>query len=210
MRGVEGLLCLLTDQIDGALMDTAGDQLKVISQMAVGFDNIDVAAATARGIPVGNTPGVLTDTSADFAFTLMLAAARRVVEGERYVKEGKWQTWSPTALMGHDIYQATLGIIGFGRIGREMAKRATGFDMRILVYSPSLDAKTAADMGVERRSMDEVLSESDFLSLHVPLTPDTHHMIGERELSLMKPTSILINTARGPVVDPHALYNAPR
>lgn len=208
VKGMDGLVCLLTDQIDGHLMDTAGEQLKVISQMAVGFDNVDTAAATQRRIPVGNTPGVLTDTTADFAFTLMVSAARRVVEGERYVKDGKWKTWGPTLLMGYDLWQATLGIVGFGRIGQGMAKRATGFDMRVLAYDPVADEDTAKELGVELRSFDDVLAESDFVSLHVPLMPETHHLIGEPELKAMKSTCVLVNSARGPVVDPKALHDA--
>lgn len=208
VKGVDGLVCLLTDQIDGDLMDAAGDQIKVISQMAVGFDNVDVAAATERGIPVGNTPGVLTDTTADFAFTLLVSAARRVAEGERYVKEGKWKTWGPTLLMGYDLWQGTLGIVGLGRIGQGMAKRASGFDMRILAYDPVADEATAKQFGVELRPLDEVLAESDFVSLHVPLMDETYHLIGERELKLMKSSCVLVNSSRGPVVDPKALYAA--
>jgi glyoxylate reductase len=208
VKGVDGLVCLLTDKINGELMDAAGDQIKVISQMAVGFDNVDTAAATERGIPVGNTPGVLTDTTADFAFTLMVSAARRVVEGEKYVKDGKWKTWGPTLLMGHDIHHATIGIIGFGRIGQGMARRASGFDMRILYYDPLVDDEVGRALGAEPRSLDEVLAESDFVSVHVPLIPETHHLIGEAELKKMKSSCVLVNSARGPVVDPKALYYA--
>jgi glyoxylate reductase len=208
VKGLDGLVCLLTDQVDAHLMDTAGDSLKVISQMAVGFDNIDIASATDRRIPVGHTPGVLTDTTADFAFTLLMAAGRRVVEGERFVKASKWKTWGPTLLMGHDIHSATLGIVGFGRIGQAVAKRASGFGMRILFYDPNFDEATAKALGAESRPLDEVLAEADFLSLHVLLTPETHHLISERELKLMKPTAVLINTSRGPVVDLKALYVA--
>lgn len=206
VQGVEGLVCLLTDRIDANLMDSAGDQLKVISQMAVGYDNIEVAAATERGIPIGNTPGVLTDSTADFAFTLLMAAARRVVEGEYYVKAGKWKTWGPTLFMGQDIHGATLGLLGFGRIAQAVAARAKGFGMRIIYYDHNPAVK-AMD-GTESRSLEEVLAESDFVSLHVPLTEATKHMISERELKQMKSSAILINTARGPVVDPAALYAA--
>ncbi len=136
VRGVDGLLCLLTDRIDGQLLDAAGPQLKVVSQHAVGFDNVDVAAATIRGIPVGNTPGILTDATADFAFALLLAAARRVVEGDRYTRSGQWRTWGPSLLLGPDVAGATLGIVGYGRIGQAVAKRARGFDMRILYLRP--------------------------------------------------------------------------
>lgn len=203
---VDGLLCLLTEKVDANLMDSAAN-LKVISQMAVGFDNIDVNAATERKLPVGHTPGVLTDTTADFAFALLMSAARRVVEGEKYVHAGKWQTWGPTLLMGQDIYGATLGIIGMGRIGRAMAKRASGFNMKI-IYADEYEVPASEGLNAERRSIDEVLQEADFLSLHTPLTPETKHLIGERALKLMKPTATLINTARGPIVDQAALFTA--
>ena len=206
--GLDGLVCLLTDPIDGRLMDAAGGSLRVISQMAVGFDNIDVAAATLRGIPVGNTPGVLTDTTADFAFTLLMAAARRIAEAERYVKDGKWVTWGPTLLMGQDIHSATLGLVGLGRIGRGMARRASGFGMRVVYSDPLVDEAEAEELGAELRELDELLAESDFVSLHVPLTPETTHLMGDREFQRMKPSAILINTARGPIVDPGALYRA--
>jgi glyoxylate reductase len=204
----EGLLSLLTDKIDANLIDQAGKPLKVISQMAVGFDNIDIAAATERGIPVGHTPGVLTDTTADFAFTLLMAAARRIVEGEYFVKKGLWITWDPTLLMGQDIHNATLGLIGFGRIGQGMASRASGFNMRTLCHDPWADMNAVRDLKVELGTMEEVLTEADFVSIHVPLLPETHHLISTDQLSIMKSTSILINTARGSVVDHDALYQA--
>lgn len=207
VRGVDGLLCLLTDKIDGELMDKAGPQLKVISNHAVGFDNIDVNAATARKIPVGNTPDVLTDATADFAFALMMAVARRIPEGERYVHDGKWKTWGPMTLLGVDIKGATLGLIGFGRIGKAVARRALGFDMRVIYYDPS-EKKPHRDRGATRVDFETLLEESDFISLHTPLTPDTRHMIDSEALSKMKPNAVLINTARGPVVDPEALYEA--
>lgn len=208
VQEVDGIVTLLTDQIDAKLMDTAGERLQVISQMAVGYDNVDIAAATERGIPVGHTPGVLTDTTADFAFALLMAAARRIVEGVAYVRQGRWQTWGPTLLMGSDIHRATLGLVGFGRIGQAMARRARGFDMRVLFHDPSAAPEVARRLDAEAVGFHELLRESDFLSLHVPLTDDTYHMIGTRELGLMQPTAILINTARGPVVDPQALYQA--
>jgi lactate dehydrogenase-like 2-hydroxyacid dehydrogenase len=210
VKGVKGLVCLLTDRVDAALMDAAGPGLSVISQMAVGYDNIDVTAATERGIPVGNTPGVLTETTADFAFALLMAAARRIVEGVAYVREGKWVTWGPTLLMGQDVHGATLGIIGFGRIGQEVARRARGFGMRVLFYDPSTRGQAGAALGAEKAPFAQVLAESDFLSLHVPLTEETRGMIGEAELKKMKRTVVLVNTARGPVVDPAALYHALR
>ncbi len=203
-----GLLCLLTDRIDARLMD-AGNRLKVISNMAVGYDNIDIAAASERGIPVGNTPGVLTQTTADFAFALLMAAARRIPEAGQYIKNGEWRTWHPTVLSGQDIFGATLGIVGFGRIGAAMAARAAGFNMRLLVNSRGATAEIAA-LGGEAVSLGRLLQESDFVSLHVPLTRETRHLIGKRELAMMKSTAILINTARGGVVDPAALYEALR
>lgn len=208
VKGKDGLVCLLTDRIDAGLMEAAGGQLRVISQMAVGVDNIDLQAATARSIPVGHTPGVLTDTTADFAFALLMAAARRIVEGDRYVKAGRWKTWGPTLLMGYDIHHATLGIIGFGRIGQAVARRAQGFDMRVLYHDPHASPESGERLGAKASSLDDLLTASDFVSLHVPLTPETEHMIGQRELKLMKPTAVLVNTARGSIVDPEALYRA--
>ena len=204
----EGLLCLLTDRVDAALLSRA-PRLRVVSTMAVGFDHVDLAACSERGIPVGNTPGVLTETSADLAFALLMTAARRVVEGVEYVKNGLWQTWSPTLLLGQDIFGATLGIVGFGRIGQAMARRAQGFGMRVLVcHSRSLPDDVLHAHQVERVSLETVVGESDFLSLHVPLTPATHHLINRDALSKMKRTAVLINTARGPVVDTEALCQA--
>jgi glyoxylate reductase len=207
VRGADGLLCLLTDKIDGGVMDEAGPQLKVISNHAVGFDNIDVNAATARKIPVGNTPDVLTDATADFAFALMMAVARRIPEGVRYVHDGKWKTWGPMTLLGVDIKGATLGLIGFGRIGQAVARRALGFDMRVLYFDPG-EKKPPRDLKATRVDFETLLEESDFISLHTPLTPDTYHLIDSEALSRMKPSAVLINTARGPVVDPEALYEA--
>ena len=203
----DGLVCLLTDRIDAQLMD-AGVGLKVISQVAVGYDNIDIAAAAARGIKVGNTPGVLTDATADFAFALLMAAARRIGEAIDYVRAGKWQTWGLTLLLGQEVQGATLGIVGMGRIGQAMAKRAAGFDMRILYFDHNRQPDVEQAYGAEYRAFDDLLREADYLSLHVNLTPETQGLIDGRALSLMKPTAILINTARGPIVDPNALYAA--
>ncbi|MCC6802192.1 MAG: D-glycerate dehydrogenase [Anaerolineae bacterium] len=208
VRAVDGILSMLTDRIDSALMDAAGSSLKVISQMAVGYDNIDVNAARQRGIVVGNTPGVLTETTADLAFALLLAAARRLQEGARYIQDGKWITWHPTTLLGHDVTGATLGIVGLGRIGTAVAQRAAGFDMRILAYGRHLSDEAAAQAGAQRVSLEELLSQSDFVSLHCPLTPETRHLINRETLAQMKPSAILINTTRGPVVDQTALYEA--
>ena len=207
VKGVDGLLCLLTDRVDSEVMDSAGKQLKVISNFAVGFDNIDIPAATARSIPVGNTPDVLTDATADFAFALLMAVARRIPEAERYVHDEKWKTWGPKLLLGVDIKGATLGLIGFGRIGQAVARRASGFDMRILYYDPNA-SKTNSELNATRVDFETLLRESDFISIHTPLTPDTHHLINAEALSKMKQNAVLINTARGPVVDPDALYEA--
>lgn len=207
VQGVDGLLCLLTDKVDGEVMDAAGEQLKVISNFAVGYDNIDVNAATARKLPVGNTPDVLTDATADFAFTLMLSAGRRVLEGDRYVRAGKWQTWGPMLLLGTEMRGSTLGLVGFGRIGKAMARRAVGFDMRVIYYDPS-EARQDQDVKATRVDFETLLEESDFISLHTPLTPDTHHLIDSEALSMMKPSAVLVNTSRGPVVDMDALYEA--
>lgn len=207
VKDKEGLLCLLTDHIDAALMD-ASPHLKVISQCAVGYDNIDVAAATQRGIRVGNTPGVLTDATADFTFTLLMAAARNVVAGADYVKAGKWKTWGLTLLLGQDIYGATLGIIGLGRIGQAVAKRARGFNMRVLYYDQVRLPQVEAELGVKYCELDELLAQSDFITLHVNLTPQTQGLIDAAAFAKMKSNAILINTARGPIVDPGALYDA--
>jgi glyoxylate reductase len=203
----EGLLCLLTDRIDAELMDAAPD-LKVISQCAVGYDNIDVPAATQRGILVGNTPGVLTEATADFAFTLLMAAARRVTEAYDYVRAGKWETWGLTVLLGQEVFGATLGIVGLGRIGQAVAKRARGFEMRPLYYDTKRQPEVEAEFGVEYRPFKQLLRESDYVTLHVNLTDETHGLIDAQAFSQMKPTAILINTSRGPVVDSQALYDA--
>ncbi len=208
-RDADGLLTLLTDKIDAALMDAA-PRLRVVSNCAVGFDNIDVPAATQRGIVVGNTPGVLTETTADFAFALLLAAARRVVEGDRFTRAGRWKTWGLTVLLGQDVYGATLGLIGLGRIGAAMARRARGFEMRVLYYDPVRREDLENALGLTYADLDTVLRESDFVSIHTPLTPATRHLINAATLAKMKRTAILVNTARGPIVDQAALYAALR
>ena len=209
VRDVDGLLPLLTDRIDANLMDAA-PRLKVISNMAVGYDNIDVPEATKRGIVVGNTPGVLTETTADMAFALLMAAARRVAEADAFTRKGRWKTWGPMVMLGQDIHRATLGIVGLGRIGTEIAKRAKGFNMKVLYYDEiRRSQEEEKQLGVEYVSeLSTLLSKSDFVSIHVPLGPQTHHLIGTAEFALMKPTAILINTSRGPVVDQEALYEA--
>lgn len=205
----DGLLALLTDRIDAPLLDAA-TKLLVVSNMATGFDNVDVAAATERGVLVTRTPGVLSETTADFAVALMLASARRVVEGDRYVRARRWKTWGPETLLGQDLYGATLGIVGLGGIGREVAKRARGFGMRVLYTGPKRKQDTERELGVEYRSLEDLLREADFVSLHAPLTAATKHMIAADSLQLMKPTAVLVNTGRGPLVDHTALYEALR
>jgi len=208
VQDVEGLLALLTDKIDAGLMEAA-PRLKVISNLAVGYDNIDIPEATRRGIVVGNTPGVLTETTADFAFALLMAAARRVVEADGFTRKGLWKTWGPMVMLGQDIHHATLGIVGLGRIGVEIAKRANGFDMEVLYYDPIRRSEVEKELGVEYISeLLTLLSRSDFISLHLPLCPETHHLIGTAEFAAMKSTAILVNTSRGPIVDQKALYQA--
>jgi lactate dehydrogenase-like 2-hydroxyacid dehydrogenase len=196
IAGVQGILCLLTDTVDRELIEAAPD-LRVISNYAVGSDNVDLEAASERGVPVGVTPDVLTDATADLAFALLLAAARRIVEGDAEARGGEWVTWEPARLLGQDVHGATLGIVGMGRIGRAVAERAGGFGMTVL--------HSGGSGGVP---LDELLSASDFVSLHCPLTPATRGLIGERELRLMRPTAVLVNTARGPIVDGAALLRA--
>ncbi len=203
----EGLLPLLTDRIDGALLDAA-TRVRVVSNYAVGFDNIDVDAATARGVVVTNTPGVLTETVADFTMALLLASARRLVEGDKYIRAGKWQSWMPMLFLGQDIHGATLGLVGLGRIGAAVATRARGFGMKILYYDVVRREDLERDLGIEFASLEDVLRRADFVSVHTPLTPQTRHLISAPQLRLMKKTSILVNTARGPIVDPDALYQA--
>lgn len=205
----DGVLCLLTDKIDAELLDKA-PKLRVVSQMAVGYDNIDVPACTARQIAVGNTPGVLTETTADLAFALLLATARKIVDADRYLRSGEWQTWSPLLLAGPDVHHATIGIVGMGRIGYEMARRAHGFEMEILYHSRSRHEDVERDFGAQYVEMRSLLDRSDFVSVHTPLAPGTKHLFGMGEFARMKPTAVFINTARGPVVDQAALYDALR
>ncbi len=211
VAGVDGALTLLTDRVDDELLDAAGPQLKVVSNYAVGFDNIDVGACARRRIPVGNTPGVLTETTADLAWALLMAAARRVPEGVRYVHEGRWKTWGPLLLLGPDVHGATIGIVGFGRIGQAVARRAAGFGMRILYHDVQpLPDDVTGPLGATFLPLEELLAQSDFVSLHVNLSPLTRHLINTGTLSWMKPTAVLVNTSRGPVVDQVALADALR
>lgn len=206
-RDADGLVCLLTERIDAELLAVC-PRLRAVCNVAVGFDNIDVSAATQAGVYATNTPGVLTDTTADFAFALLMAAARRVVEGDRFTREGKWKTWDPGLLLGTDLHGATLGLVGVGQIGSAVARRAHGFDMRVLYTDAVARPDLEQNLGLQRTSLDSLLREADFVSLHVPLLPETHHLIGARELALMKETAVLVNTSRGPVVDGGALYAA--
>ena len=206
----EGLLCTITDRIDVELLDGA-QALKVIANYGVGFEHIDLAGATRRGIPVTNTPGVLTDATADLAFALILATARRIAAGDRRVREGKFTYWAPLLFLGQEVSGKTLGLIGLGRIGQAVAQRARGFGMRVLYHSRTRLAPAAEqELQVAYALRETLLQEADFVSLHVPLTPETRHLIGRRELELMKPTAFLINTSRGPVVDEAALVEALR
>jgi glyoxylate reductase len=203
----DGLLTLLTDRIDTELLGTA-PRLAVISNMATGFDNIDVAAASRLKILVTRTPGVLSATTAEFSLGLMLAAARRVPEGDRHVRAGLWKTWGPQVLLGQDLSGATLGIVGMGGIGVEVARRARAFGMRIVYHSRARKPALERRLRLTYLKLDDLLPESDFVSLHTPLTAETRHLIGARELALMKPNAVLVNTARGPLIDQAALYAA--
>lgn len=207
-KDVDGLATLLSDKIDGEVFDAA-PKLKIVSQMAVGFDNIDISEATKRGIYVTNTPEVLTDTTADFAWTLLMAVARRVVEADKYVRTGQWKVgWHPSMMSGRDAYGATIGIVGAGRIGYAVAKRATGFSMKILFYDVIPRPEMEKDFGAKKVDLDQLLKESDFVTIHVPLMKETHHLISEQKLRMMRKTAYLINNSRGPVVDEKALYKA--
>lgn len=211
VKGIDGLLSLLTDTIDREVMETAGLQLQVISNYAVGFNNIDVAEATKRGILVTNTPGVLTETTADLAWSLLMSSARRIVEGDKFLRAGRFRGWEPMLLLGTDVHGSTLGLIGFGRIGQSMARRAKGFNMKVIYYDRErVSQRLEEEIKVSYCHLYDLLQESDFVSIHVPLTEETFHLIGEKELKMMKKESYLINTARGPIVDEKALAKALR
>jgi glyoxylate reductase len=211
VAGVDGVLTLLTDRVDDEFLDAAGNGLKVVSNYAVGFDNVDVPACTRRRIPVGNTPGVLTETTADLAFALLMAVARRIAEGYDYVRAGRWKTWGPLLLLGPDVHGSTLGIVGFGRIGRAVARRAGGFGMTVLYHDVRrADPEDESALSATYVELDELLTQSDFVSLHPNLTPETHHLLDAAALARMKRTAIVVNTSRGPVIDQVALYDALR
>ncbi len=209
VAGKVGAVTLLTERVDDELLDAAGSQLAIVANYAVGFDNIDLGACTRHGVMASNTPGVLTETTADTAWTLLMAAARRIPEGDRFLRDQPTWVWGPMMMLGQDVYGKTLGIVGFGRIGQALAKRANGFDMKVLfhdAYPPPPEVVEA--LRAEERSLEDLLAESDFVSLHVNLTPETHHLIDERALRTMKTTAVLVNTSRGPVIDEAALADA--
>lgn len=210
VRGMTGLLCLITERIDDELLEAAGPQLKVISQVAVGVDNIDIKACTRRGIPVGNTPGVLTEATADLTVALLLATARQVVRAAEAVKAGRWRTWKPMDFTGPDVYGSTVGIVGLGRIGLAVARRLAGFNVRLLYHNRHPNPTGAEAVGAAYVDLDTLLAQSDFISLHCPLSPETRHLINADRLRKMKPTATLINASRGDVVDQEALIEALR
>ncbi|HEX2523115.1 MAG TPA: D-glycerate dehydrogenase [Terriglobia bacterium] len=207
-KGRDGVLCLLTDPITAEIMD-ALPTVKIFANYAVGFNNIDVEAATKRKVAITNTPGVLTDTTADFAWTLLMAAGRRLVEADKLCRAGKFKGWGPMMLLGHDIHHKTLGIVGMGRIGQAVAQRARGFEMKVLYTDEvRLAPERERELNATFTSLEQLLKESDFVSLHVPLMPSTRHLISKKQLEMMKPTAVLVNTSRGPVVDEKALVDA--
>ncbi len=210
VKGLDGLLSLLTDRIDGELLDAAGPQLKIVANHAVGFDNVDLTAATARGVMITNTPGVLTEATADHAWALLFAVARRIPESECFLRAGKFKGWGPLMFLGGDVTGRTLGVVGAGRIGQAMALRSRGFEMRVLYTDETPNPSLEQEIGACRVTLEELLRESDFVSLHVPLLPGTRHLINAETLRLMKPSAYLINTSRGPVVDEAALAAALR
>jgi glyoxylate reductase len=209
VAGKAGAITLLTDRVDDEFLDAAGPALRIVANYAVGFDNIDVGACTRHGVLASNTPEVLTETTADTAFALMMAAARRIAEGDRFLRSRAPWTWGPLMMLGQDIHHKTLGVVGFGRIGQAVARRARGFAMRIRyhdVYRPAADVEQ--ELQAEYRELGDLLRESDFVSIHTNLTPQTHHLINAERLAMMKPTAVLVNTSRGPVIDEEALARA--
>jgi len=208
VSGASGVLSTATETVDGEVLDAAGEALRVVANMAVGYDNVDVAAAKELGVIVTNTPGVLDETTADVAFMLLLSAARRLGEGERLLRAGEWEWWGPKQLMGRDVWGKKLGIVGFGRIGQSVARRAKGFGMDVLYHNRSRKGEAERELAARYLDLDELLETADFVSIHTPLTGDTNHLIGATELRRMKPEAVLVNTSRGPVVDEAALAEA--
>lgn len=209
IAGKAGAITLLTDRVDDELLDAAGPGLAIVANYAVGFDNIDVEACSRHGVLASNTPDVLTETTADTAFALMMAACRRVAEGDRFLRSREPWIWGPLMMLGQDIHHKTLGVVGFGRIGQALARRARGFAMNVIyhdMYRPAPELER--ELGTEYRDLDDLLRESDFVSLHTNLTPQTRHLINAERLAIMKPTAVLVNTSRGPVIDEAALAKA--
>jgi glyoxylate reductase len=209
VKGCDAILSLLTERIDAELLEAAGPQLKVVANLAVGFDNFVVPEMSQRGVIGTNTPDVLTDTTADLAFALLMATARMLPQAQKYVLDDKWKTWEPLGFLGQDVHHATLGLVGLGRIGAAMARRGAGFEMKVIYYDAYRREDLEQQYGYEYRdSVEAVLREADFVSLHTPLMEETRHLMNAERLAMMKPTAILINSSRGPVVDPKALYDA--
>jgi len=209
LKGKDGLLCLLTDKIDSEIIRSEPN-LKMIANYAVGYNNIDVKTATELKIPVSNTPDVLTDTTAEMAWALLFSVSRRIVEGDKFTRNGNFKGWGPMLMLGQDVTKKTLGVIGTGRIGTAFALKSKGFDMKVLYHDKEKNEKLEKELNAEKESLEKLLKESDFISIHVPLIKKTHHLIGKKELDLMKDTAILINTSRGPVLDEKALANSLR
>ena len=208
LRDADGAITLVTDTIDREVLDAA-PHLKVISNVAVGVNNVDLEAASTAGVVVTNTPGVLTETTADFAWTLLMAAARRIVEADKFTRAKRFKAWAPKMLLGYDVFGKTLGLVGLGRIGQAMARRAAGFDMKVIFHDPQpIPDNVIRDLGVRKVPIEELFRESDFISLHVPLLPETHHLVNDRTFAMMKPTCIVVNTSRGPVIEEKALARA--
>jgi glyoxylate reductase len=208
LKGKDAVISLLTDTIDGEVLDAAGSQLKIVANYAVGFNNFDLTAATERGVILTNTPGVLDESTATLTFTLLLSMARRIPEANKFLRDGKWQGWAPMFFIGLDVDRKTLGVAGLGRIGKNVARKAKGFDMKIIYTDICRNEEFEQQVGATFVDKETLLKESDFLTLHVPLMPETHHYIGEAELKMMKKTAVLINASRGPVVDEAALVKA--
>jgi glyoxylate reductase len=208
IRGAAGIIAMLSDRVNDEALSAAGPQLRVVANYAVGYDNIDLAACAQRGVCVTNTPGVLTDATADLAWALILSTARRVIEGDQLVRSGEWKGWAPMQFLGLQLAGATLGILGAGRIGTAVALRSMGFRMRVLYTDQRENAELDQKLGARRVELDQLLAESDVLSLHIPMQPEYRHLIGPQQLALMKPSAILINTARGPLIDEAALVEA--
>ena len=209
VAGRDAIITMLTERVDAEFLAAAGSQLKIVANHAVGFDNIDVPACTVAGVLATNTPDVLTETTADTAFTLLMTAARRVGEGERFLRAKTPWIWGPLMMLGRDVHHKTIGIVGFGRIGQAVARRANGFGMKV-IYSDAIELPTSVTepLGAERRELDELLEQSDFISIHTNLTPETRHLFGHEQFKRMKPTAVIVNTSRGPVVDEDALADA--